>query len=71
VSDLDLIGPSRHRDVSVLELADRILGKGVVLHGDITLSVADVDLVYLGVRLMLASTDTAERLRRQAVQGAG
>jgi hypothetical protein len=27
--------------------------------------------VYLGVRLMLASTDTAERLRRQAVQGAG
>jgi hypothetical protein len=46
-----------------LDLVDRILDKGVVLTGDITISVADVDLVYLGVRLLLSSIETAERLR--------
>lgn len=49
----------RQRDVTVLELVDRLLGKGVVLSGDIVLSVADVDLVYVGLRVLLASVDTA------------
>ena len=53
----DLLG--RQRDVTVLELVDRLLGKGVVLSGDIVLSVADVDLVYVGLRVLLASVDTA------------
>jgi len=46
-------------DVSLLELLDRLLDKGVVLSGDITLAVADVDLVYLGLRVLLASVETA------------
>ena len=49
----------RQRDVTALELVDRLLGKGVVLSGDIVLSVADVDLVYVGLRVLLASVDTA------------
>ena len=36
--------------VSLVELVDRVLNKGVVLTGDITLAVADVDLVYVGLR---------------------
>ncbi len=48
-------------DVSLLELLDRLLDKGVVLSGDITLSVADVDLVYLGLRVLLSSVETAQR----------
>ena len=50
-------------DVSLLELVDRLIGKGVVLSGDITLSVADVDLVYVGLRVLLSSVETAEGLR--------
>jgi len=50
-------------DVTLLELLDRVLDKGVVLSGDITLSVADVDLVYVGLRLILSSVTTAERTR--------
>ena len=50
-------------DVSLLELVDRLIGKGVVLSGDITLSVADVDLVYVGLRVLLSSVETAERIR--------
>ncbi len=49
------------REVSVVELVDRLLDKGVVLAGDITISVADVPLVYLGLRVLLSSVETAER----------
>ena len=53
---------SLQQDVTLLELVDRVLNKGVVLSGDITLSVAGVDLVYVGLRLLLASAATLERL---------
>jgi hypothetical protein len=49
-------------EVTLLELVDRVLNKGVVVSGDITLSVADVDLVYVGLRVLLASVGTLERL---------
>ena len=51
-----------HEDVTLVELVDRVLGAGVVLTGDITLAVADVDLVYVGLRLLLASVSTLEEL---------
>ncbi len=50
------------QQVTLIELVDRVLNKGVVLAGDITLSVADVDLVYVGLRVFLASVATLERL---------
>jgi len=50
------------QQVTLIELVDRVLNKGVVLSGDITLSVADVDLVYVGLRVLLASVGTLERL---------
>jgi len=50
------------QQITLLELVDRVLNKGVVLTGDITLSVADVDLVYVGLRVLLASVSTMERL---------
>jgi len=58
----------RH-DVTLLELVDRVLNKGVVLSGDITLSVADVDLVYVGLRVLLASVATLEEQHTQAIAG--
>jgi hypothetical protein len=54
--------PAAQHEVTLLELVDRVLNKGVVLSGDITLSVADVDLVYVGLRVLLASVGTLERL---------
>ena len=51
--------------VTLLELVDRVLNKGVVLSGDITLSVADVDLVYVGLRVLLSSVGTLDRLRNE------
>lgn len=52
---------SPSQSISLCEALDRVLHKGVALRGDIVLSVADVDLVYLGLQLLLCSTDTARR----------
>jgi hypothetical protein len=54
--------PALQQQVTLVELVDRVLNKGVTLSGDITLSVAGVDLVYVGLRLLLASVSTLERL---------
>jgi gas vesicle structural protein len=60
------LSAASQQDVSLLELVDRVLNKGVVLTGDVTLSVADVDLVYVGLRLLLASVGTLEELESRA-----
>src|SRR5204863_290210 len=43
--------PALQQQVTLVELVDRVLNKGVALTGDITLSVAGVDLVYVGLGL--------------------
>jgi hypothetical protein len=57
--------PPLRQEVTLLELVDRVLHKGVVVTGDITLSVAGIDLVYVGLRLLLASAGTVDRLREE------
>ena len=47
--------------VSLLDLLDRLLEKGVVVDGEILLTVADIDLVYLGLKCVLASVETLEK----------
>jgi hypothetical protein len=49
-------------DASLLELVDRLINKGVVLAGEATISVAGIDLIYLGLNLVLSSVDTLERV---------
>jgi hypothetical protein len=48
------------REVALIDLVDRLLGGGLVIVGDITLAVADVDLVYVGLRALVTSVATAE-----------
>jgi len=48
------------QDVALVDLIDRLLGSGVVIAGDITLSVAEIDLVYVGLRALVTSVATAE-----------
>ena len=57
--------PALQQQVTLIELVDRVLNKGVTLTGDITLSVAGVDLVYVGLRVLLASVSTLERLEEE------
>ncbi len=56
-NDDDLINDDLHQ-VTLCEALDRILNKGVVIAGEVTISVANVDLIYLGLNLLLGSIDT-------------
>ncbi|MDP3046404.1 MAG: gas vesicle protein [Chloroflexota bacterium] len=62
--------PRDEQNIALIDLLDRILDKGVILWGDITISVADVDLVYVGLKVLLTSVETAERMRKVAAQAA-
>jgi hypothetical protein len=47
--------------VSLCETLDRVLNKGAVIVGDVMISVADIDLIYLGLQVILTSVETARR----------
>ena len=55
----ELCGLEESERVSICEVLDRVLNKGVVVAGEVTISVAGVDLVYLGLNLVLTSIETA------------
>ncbi|HEX6135637.1 MAG TPA: gas vesicle protein [Longimicrobiales bacterium] len=45
-------------DLGLADLVNRVLDKGAVIAGDVTISVAGVDLIYLGLRLVLSSVES-------------
>ncbi|HEX4689437.1 MAG TPA: gas vesicle protein [Solirubrobacteraceae bacterium] len=51
---------SAQQDVALVDLLDRLLAGGVVIAGDITLSVADVDLVHVSLRALVSSVASLE-----------
>jgi len=51
-------------ELRLAELVNRVLDRGVVVSGEVTISVAGIDLVYLGLDLVLSSIETM-RQRRQ------
>lgn len=53
-------------DLSLLETLDHVLNRGLVIAGEITISVADIDLIFLGLNVLLSSVETAnEALRKR------
>jgi gas vesicle structural protein len=48
-------------EVSLLEIIDHVLNAGVVIHGSLVISLAGVDLVYVGLNVVLTSVETALR----------
>ena len=52
-----------NKEITILDILDRVLTKGVVITGDIVISVADIDLIYLGLRVLLSSVETMENMK--------
>jgi hypothetical protein len=48
-------------ETSLLEILDHVLNSGVVIHGSLVISLAGVDLVYVGLNVVLTSVETALR----------
>lgn len=55
-TDLPLVD----RDLHLVELVNRVLDRGAVITGEVTISVAGIDLVYLGLQLVIAAAETAK-----------
>ena len=59
------IAMSEREHITLCEALDRILNKGAVIVGELTISVANVDLVYLGLQVILTSIETARQIASQ------
>ena len=55
-----------NEQVALCEAIDRILNKGVVIVGEATISVANVDLIYLALQVVLSSVETARKIHQGA-----
>jgi hypothetical protein len=51
----EVLPADNNRDVALVDLLDRVLAGGVVISGDITLSIADVDLVVISLHTLISS----------------
>lgn len=52
-------------DLSLLETLDHVLNRGLVLAGEITISVADIDLIFVGLNVLVSSVETAQEVLRK------
>ncbi|HKU76593.1 MAG TPA: gas vesicle protein [Pyrinomonadaceae bacterium] len=52
-------------DVSLLETLDHVLNRGLVIAGEITISVADIDLIFVGLNVLVSSVETAHEVMRK------
>lgn len=56
-------------ELSLLETLDHVLNRGLVIAGEITISVADIDLIFIGLNVMVSSVETArEVLRKRSLE---
>lgn len=63
-------GELEESELSLLETLDHVLNRGLVIAGEITISVADIDLVFIGLNVLLSSVETAnDVLRRRQEAG--
>jgi hypothetical protein len=59
---------NQSKDITIVEILDRVLNKGVVITGDIVISVAEIDLVYVGLKLLVTSVETMQEKRLTIVK---
>ncbi len=61
---LDRLGDD---EASLLDILDHVVNAGVVIHGSLVVSLAGVDLLYVGLNVILTSVETALQHMRESV----
>jgi hypothetical protein len=56
------IEPTYRRSTGLVDVLDRVLDKGLVIAGDIRVSLAEVELITIRIRLLVCSIDKAEQI---------
>jgi len=54
--------PSNHRVSGLVDVLDRVLDKGLAVAGDIRISLAEVELLTIRIRLIVCSIDKAQEI---------
>ena len=54
--------PGAHRSTGLVDVLDRVLDKGLVVAGDIKVSLAEVELLTIRIRLLVCSLDKAQEI---------
>jgi hypothetical protein len=54
--------PSHHRSTGLVDVLDRVLDKGLVIAGDVKVSLAEVELLTIRIRLLVCSLDKAQEI---------
>ncbi len=74
-TEVHTLGDASDEEVALVDLVNRILDRGVVVSGDVLISVAGVDLIELGLHLYVASAEVAAAprgtMRRDLPSGSG
>lgn len=65
VDQLIITEEFENTDVSLLETLDHVLNRGLVIAGEITISVADIDLIFVGLNVLVSSVETAHEVMRK------
>ena len=68
MSDFDqiVVGEEwENTDLSLLETLDHVLNRGLVIAGEITIAVADIDLIFVGLNVMVSSVEAAQEVLRK------
>ena len=64
--ELDIL--DEENELSLLETLDHVLNRGLVIAGEITISVADIDLIFLGLNVLLSSVETAQQVLNKRIK---
>jgi hypothetical protein len=62
VAEVDRTGVTGARSTGLVDILDRVLDKGLVIAGDIKISLANVELLTIQIRLLVCSIDKAEQI---------
>lgn len=64
-----IAGNDTEDEASLLDLLDHVLNTGVIIRGNLVISLAGVDLIYVGLDVILASVETAMKHLNRAAKG--
>ena len=55
-------------ELSLLETMDHVLNRGLVIAGEITISVADIDLIFVGLNVLVGSVETIQEVLGERIE---
>jgi Gas vesicle protein len=68
---MERLHPLAHKEMTLLDLLDGIIDKGVVVTGEILISIADIDLIIVDLKLLISSVESIMNAEQDQSAGGG